>query len=444
MPSPIQLTETNPARFVNSNSEIGSDDDIVRLTINGELRKYTKYSVTAGVMAQPSTISVTLGSGDLAKDLLASCTPGSLFELYVGPTLVQTGILEDVSTGQGSGATEVTVAGRDWISVLTRKYIRHEKHFGSPTYYELTRQVLDICGLTDRALYGDNEANRRNTTRSTTAKAEPATDKVEQIETNAITPAGTKVVYQKIVAKLGQTWYDFLKSQYKQVGLYLWTTPDGNFVLARPTAKQRPLYMLRHGRGITRDETNVISVAYQNRTSGRHAFVRVVGRAGQGENGRGEIDGETNDNEMIAFGFDDEIVIHDHDCKTPRACEFMAFRTVAEERRANCCMTVTVSGHTTPSLLDRGKMVVWAPDTVVSLFSAELGIGDETSGEDFYIEEVTFNRGPQTTTTLKLMRKGDVSFLGESDVDEARFAQDATQRKRNVDVVAGSADQVRI
>jgi prophage tail gpP-like protein len=350
-----------------------------------------------------------------------------------------------VSTGQGNGATEVTVAGRDWQSILTRRYIRFEKHFGTPTYFELTRQVLDLCGLKDRKLYGDNEANRRNSTRSVTAKSDQnGRIKVENEETNAVTPSGTKVVYQRIVAKVGQTWFDFLKTQYKQVGLYLWTTPDGNFVLARPTAKQRPLYMLRHGRGIQRDETNVISVAYQNRTSGRHAYVRVIGRVGQGEKGRGEVSGETNDHEMIAFGFDDEIVIHDHDCKTPRACEFMAFRTIAEERRANCCLTVTVSGHTTPSLLDRGKMVVWAPDTVVSIFSAELGIGDETSGTDYYIEEVTFSRSPHTTTTLKLMRKGDVSFLGESDVDEARFAQDATQHKRNVDVVAGSANQIPI
>jgi prophage tail gpP-like protein len=99
-------------------------------------------------------------------------------------------------------------------------------------------------------------------------------------------------------------------------------------------------------------------------------------------------------------------------------------------------MTVTVSGHTTPSLLDHGKMVVWCPDTCVSFFSEELGID-----EDFYIEEVSFSRAPHTTTTLKLMRKGDVSFLGESDVDEARFQQDGTQLARSVDLQVGSANQ---
>ena len=432
-----QPTDQNPSKFVNANSEIGSDDDIVKLRINGELRKYVKYSVTAGVMAQPSTISVTLGSGDLAKDLLATCLPGSKFELYVGPTLVQSGILEDPTTGQGTGATEVTIAGRDWMSRLARRYIRNDKHFGTPTYFDLTRQVLDICDLKDRKLYSDNQANRRHLTRSANASAAATTDLVAQTATNAIIKPGSKVVYQRIVAKVGQTWFDFLKSQYKQVGLYLWATPSGDFVLARPTAKQRPLYYLHHGRGLTRDATNVISIAYQNRTSGRHAWATVVGRTGQGENGRGEVAGGVHDMEMLNFGFTDELIIHDHDCKTTKACYYMAQRTLAEERRANCCITVTVSGHTTPSLLDAGKMVVWSPDTVVTLLSDELGLED-----DYYIEEVTFSRSPQTITTLKLMRKWDVMYLGESDFVEPAFKDvDATQPERSVDLGIGSAGQ---
>lgn len=419
---------------VNAATEIGSNDDIVRLYINGTLTKYTKYSVTMGVMAQPSTFSVTLGSGDIVKDIIRLQTPRSVVELFIGPTRAQWGIVEDVTANSGGGATEVTLSGRDWVALLVRNYIKKEQTFNVSTYYELTRKVLDICGLQDRKLDGNNDIARKKLTRSVKVSAVPASDIVEQIQTNTITRPGTKIVYQRIVAKLGQTWWDFLKSQYKQVGLYLWATPDGGFVLARPTAKQRPLYSLKHGRDITRDKCNITSIPYQNRCSGRHAKCTVMSRSGSGEKGRGQILGDWVDFEMTQLGFTDEIVIHDNDCKTPQACEYLAKRTLAEERRAACSFTVTVSGHTTPSLLDSGKMVVWAPDTMVTLDSEEYGIKN-----DFYIEEVTFSRSPQTSTTLKLMRKIDLVYLGESNADEAQSAQDATRSDHAVNLAVGSS-----
>lgn len=420
--------------IANANTEIGSTDDIVKFYINGSLVKYTKYDVTMGVMAQPSTFSVTLGSGDVAGETLRLITPNSKAELYVGATRVSFGIIEDVTATSSSGATEITLAGRDWIAPLTKRYVRAEKSFGVATYYELTRQVLDLCGLQDRPLDGNNDVARQKATRSTKVKAEPAKLLVENEETNIITRPGTKIVYNRILAKLGQTWWDFLKSQYKQVGLYLWATGEGGFVLARPTAKQRPLYCIHHGRGLSRDQCNITSLPYQNRTGGRHKKCTVISRVGSGKSGRGQVYGDWTDYEMSDYGFDDEIVIHDNDCKTVAACEYLAKRTLAEERRANCSLTVTVSGHTTPSLLDSGKMVVWAPDTVVALKSEEYGFEDE-----FYIEEVTFSRGPATTTTLKLMRKLDLIYLGETDPEDEKNTQDATQRARSVDLRVGSS-----
>jgi hypothetical protein len=73
----------------------------------------------------------------------------------------------------------------------------------------------------------------------------------------------------------------------------------------------------------------------------------------------------------------------------------------------------------------------------VTLLSDELGLED-----DYYIEEVTFSRSPQTITTLKLMRKWDVMYLGESDFVEPAFKDvDATQPERSVDLGIGSAGQ---
>ena len=119
---------------VTANTEIGRDDDIVKFYINGSLTRYTKYSVTMGIMAQPSTFSVTLGSGDVAGEALKKFTPNSKAELYVGPTRAQYGIIEDVSASSGSGATEITLSGRDWIAPLVKTYVKAEKSFGVATF----------------------------------------------------------------------------------------------------------------------------------------------------------------------------------------------------------------------------------------------------------------------------------------------------------------------
>jgi hypothetical protein len=55
---------------------------------------------------------------------------------------------------------------------------------------------------------------------------------------------------------------------------------------------------------------------------------------------------------------------------------------------------------------DRPEQVTWAPDTVVEADDRELGITGP-----FYVEDVTMRRGPETTTTLRLMKPEHVRGL---------------------------------
>ena len=72
-------------------------------------------------------------------------------------------------------------------------------------------------------------------------------------------------------------------------------------------------------------------------------------------------------------------------------------------------LSYTLAGHTTPRIGGRDR-VVWAVDTVVEVDDQELGIAGT-----FWIEAVEFSRGPETNTTITLMRPGDLVFGGESE-----------------------------
>lgn len=430
---------------------IGEDEDRAHLIIDGEEFPYfTRLSVKCGVLAQPSTVSFSIGGGRPGqealpvKELMTIAQQGRQFQFKIGSTLIQSGIIEDHDISDSDNGTMITVQGRDWIAPLTKNYIKHEVDFGQPTYFEITRKVLDLCGLSGRKLFGDDEARRKSMSRSTKAVAKPTTDLVETIPTNTLTTANSKINLQRIVGKVGGTWFDFLKSQYKKVGLYLWATPDGNFVLARPTANMPAIYMLRRKRGLSRAESNVTSWSLSNRSSGRHAYCTVYGKGADHKKGVHKSERTWNDFEMVGRGFRDELVMYDEDAKTPKDAEYMAKRKIAEDIRDNWVLNYTVSGYTTPGLIEPGKWLIWTPNTCVRVHHEELGdfTGERqyewtdpdtgktyklkrtiegasnstfASGQDCYVAEVEFAANPHASTKLRVMRKQDLYFLGESD-----------------------------
>jgi prophage tail gpP-like protein len=410
---------------VNNYTDLGGTDDRIKLFVDGEQVKIcTRYSLKRGILVQPSTFSMTLGSGDLARELLGKFRPGLEVALTIGNTGVFSGVLEDPSAG-GSEATEVTIEGRDWLAPLAKTDVIDEIQFGSPTYFELVKEVMKLVGYENTQLIAGNDANRSSTSRIA-AKAKPAAQVVESIETGT-KPGnlGAKIQYNTIKCEIGQSWFDFLVSQLKKVGLYLWCSGEGDLILAKPTAAMGPIYQIKRYRGIPRTMGSVISGTITNRTSGRHAWCRVYGKGGPDKNGRRANFGDWPDQEMIVLGYQNWRVIYDNDCATWREGQYIAKRTLAEERRQNRTLTYTLAGHTVPSLAEPDVMAIWTPDTVVRVDDDELAFpGEEKTGihENLYVESVEMSRGPQTQTVVHLMREHDLKYLGEDTDNEGKDA----------------------
>lgn len=400
--------------MINNYSDLGSQDDRVSVWIDGEqVQHYLGYTFRRAILTQPSSFSLKFGSGDLAPKLLAKLRPGLEVSLRVGPTKLFSGVLEDPGTSYQS-ATEVTGEGRDWLSFLCNNDVADERQLGSPTYFELTRKVMDLCGLEEHALFGDNNAARKAASR-VASKVSPPKQAVETVELPRPGNQGAKIQYQTIKCELGQSWFDLLVSQFKRVGLYLWCTGEGDFVLGRPTIPLEPIYRIQDYVGMSRTETNIISGSLTSKTSGRHAHCKVYGRGYPDKKGIRPVHGEWTDNEMLQLGYTNWRVIHDSDASTVQDCEYIAKRILAEERRQNRTLTYTMSGHTTP-WIDGNAMAIWTPDTSVFVDSDRLAFpGEEETGihEVMYIESVEFSRQPQTQTVLRLMRADDLLYLGE-------------------------------
>jgi prophage tail gpP-like protein len=158
--------------------------------------------------------------------------------------------------------------------------------------------------------------------------------------------------------------------------------------------------------------------SFSEHTSGRHAFSYCFGKGGEHAKAVHVMERMDNDYELYRFGFTDEIVQYDEEAKTPLDAEYLAKRKMGEDRRDNWILRYTVSGHTTPSL-SGDRMLIWTPNTTVTVLDEELGdfLGNNSqfsTGQDCYLESLEFTRYPATTTALRIMRKQDLYYLGES------------------------------
>lgn len=420
--------------MVDMHTELGSPDDRVHLEINGQrLPNCIQYSVKRSLLVQPSTFSLSLGAGRPHRDamsageLLRMAPPWSRFKLKIGNTTVMSGVVEDRDLNDSNG-TVATVTGRDWLFPLAKNHIHYEVDFGQPTYFELVRKVLDINGLQDRKLYSDNEANRKTSSRSVKAVARPMADVVESIQTNTQVNSNTKVNIERVVGNVGQSWLEFLRSQNKKAGFYLWATADGDFVLSRPTGTLYPQYRVVYRDGVPRTMTQTSTRQFSDHTSTRWAHSVCFGKGANGAKGVHKMERNWYDFEMRRYGFDDTFVQYDSDAKTPSEAEYVAKRKVADARRDSWSLWYTLSGHTTPALFDSSRMLIWTPDTCALVVDEPLGdlLGENSqfsTGQECFVETVELNRNPQTTARIRVMRKQDLYYLGESsdyESDETR------------------------
>jgi len=400
-------------------TEVG---DLVNIYVEGKrINNCSQYNVTRGVIEQPSTFSFTVGSGDLAKDLIAQLKPLSLVQITVGGTLIFTGVIEDLSGDNSGGATQIMVQGRDNLWKLVKRSMLGEKQFRTSTYFDLTKQVMKMAGYDESILLiGNNDANIAASSRVKPVKKKGKKRRiVERIETNLISPTGAKIDYLTVVGQVGETYFDFLVRHYKKAGLYLMCGGDGNPVLTIPDADLAPHYSLRRYRGVDVGRGTILYGGWANRTSQRHGSIRCYGKGRPDPKGHYAIDGDWQDFEMtqLGYGKEDVLTMHDTDAVDVHEAQYVAKRHLAAERRANRTLVYTVVGHTTDALVEAGKSVIWTPDTMVAVDDQELmwvGSGFKYIKEHMYVEKVEFIRSSSGTfTRLHLMRWMDVQYLGD-------------------------------
>jgi prophage tail gpP-like protein len=396
------------------------DEDLVSITVGDEgvsannssngRTIVESYEVKISTFQQPSAFALRVGQSETTAALLKKFVPGKNFVLHVGETKIQTGTIYDCGV-PSMRSTLVELHGRDYVARLFDDDIQDELSFDDKTYYDLTRRVLNVVGLREEAtrfkLFTSNEANRALVSRARNIKKrskKPGAQIVEEIQTG-VGAGGGKLVQTQIQANVGTSYYSFLQDQYKLAGLFLLATADGNFVLFQPNADQEPAYKVIVQEDQPRGPGRAIDRTFNNKTTQRHSACIVYGRGGTGTEGRHRIRGYYVDEEMSAYGFDHVRTVYDQDVKSEEQANYVARRWIAEERRQGWQLEYTLSGHILPSTDGTGGYLVWAPDMVCDVQDDQLDIHGK-----FYIQEVTFRRNPQMTTTISLMRPRDLVF----------------------------------
>jgi len=389
---------------------LGGVDDAVSVEVDGRVINIVEsYEVKVSVMVQPAAFSLRLGWGDTAKALLDMCPLGAPFKLFVGDVLVQSGLIDSRSV-PASDATVIELRGRDHMRALFNSHVKEETSFTERTYYDLTRKVMDICHLEDHELIAGNGANRQAVTAVPVPNVK--TEDMTRTITTGLGPGGSHMEFKALKAKVGQRWYDWLCDKYKLVGLFLWCAGDGKFVLATPQPNVKPSTVLVRQRGVDRNTVNILSHAWRDDATNRHARYIVYGRSGGGKGGRSKISGEFYDDEMSDAGMRDVITFHEDEIDTVKDAEYLARKYAAEARRAGWELSYTVAGHRTPSTIDNG-IAVWGPDTAAEVTDDELGINGP-----HYLESITYARSGSTTTKLELIRPSDLLYLAEKNPAE--------------------------
>lgn len=438
--------------------DIGGDADSFVFRVNGQQWLLNEsYEITASFFKQPSAFCMRLGPKlvkgsdyreKLISEILDAARPGTKCELlanapghsddpaYIG---IQSGIIDS----RGSPAADnvsVDIRGRDYLAPVFDAFVPADRSFSEKTYYDLTRTILDLVGLKEDTANGRfsllaedenrKEVNpaRRSLTRQqlenfksagTTpsllaslnqksfASSDASEEVVRALETNATSGTGG-MLYLAPKIKLGTRYYDFLMRQYKLAGLFLYASGEGNFYLTRPHKDQEPLYKLfrvRTSKGL--EISNILGHSFTDDTTQRHSKAITYGRSGGGKAGRNKLRGEATDQDMVAMGFDKSITIHDEDIKTNTEADYIARKTLADERRESWRLIYTVSGHSTPNIkIGNGARAFWTPDTTVIVEDQELGIN-----ETLWISDVTFVRGEHgTLTRIELCHPSDIIY----------------------------------
>jgi prophage tail gpP-like protein len=396
---------------VRSYDSIGTVKDTVQLVLgNMTVSNLLSYDVACSVFSQPSAFALTFGWGDGVGELMERFPKGTPFQLRIADTAIQTGKTDAIGVQGGKSGSVVHVRGRDNMVTLFKDTFLAETAYSEATYYQLTRKMLDACGLGEAVLHADNTANRKAITGHKVVETRPVrpSDLIEVEQT--ATSGQRKIVYNKIKSNLGERRYDFLKRHYEKAGLFLWTAGDGSFVLSRPNGEQQAGYSVVIQRGQTRNQVNSEDSSFDDGAEERYYKYEVYGRAGSGKKGRVKCHGQWIDPEMSRLGFTETKTLLNEQCKSDKQAEYAARREGAMQIRNGWKLEHTFTGHLMPSLYDHGAHAIWAPDTVCHIVNQELRLDD-----DYYVSDCNFKRdmGGGTATKVKFMRRDGLVFAAD-------------------------------
>lgn len=380
-------------------------DDSVRIKLGADdARIVESYTFECSILRQPAAFSLRLSAGKGTEKILQQYLPGpkTRVALYIGPYRQFTGELDAASASGDSNSTTVTLKGRDMLARLFDTDITGDRSFNNATYEELFKAALEDVGQGHKIVEVSNTANRKVRAGSNVrVDSEPV--KVDEVKT---TP--TALGFRNIVlAKMGETWLQFLERQFHKIGLFPWCDANGNFVLSRPNGDQAPLYHFFRKRNAAESPANtqtanVKAFEYSNDTTKRFSEVVVFARNGGRKHGHNHTNGGFEDAEMVALGFKRRRVFRDADVTNEDEAKFYARTKVAEVNRASVKLVYTISGHTAPTMANPSKRAVIVPDTVAMIDDDELGIH-----ANWYVESVEY-RSPPRTTVVTLMRVEDL------------------------------------
>jgi prophage tail gpP-like protein len=381
------------------------DESDVTLSIDGYQIGYVhRYEVEYGIFTQPGTFTISVGWSQSAGKLIKSIKPYMPFKLNVGGKPAFSGRLDSIVVREGGEGTEVVLTGRDNIGDLFRYKIDRDIHFSKSTYVGLLNDVLEYINISPRVVLGDATeiANKRlgKPVRRYGIALDPDTEQF-------LIKESVSTINSNISAKLGDTFYSFLKAYFDRSNLFLWSGTDNEFILSRPNTKQDPVCQLLRGRDLDslKNRANCKLVEYKNDISDRHAFIHTNVRVGTTKAGRTSMIGSVTDEEVLALGLRNFRSVRDKKTNNAKQAEDMGKRILAEERRKSNRLIYVTAGHRTKST--GGAEIVYTPDTIVRILDEELGID-----APYYLETVKHKRdiGSGTTSQLTFVKPEHMVF----------------------------------
>jgi prophage tail gpP-like protein len=292
----------------------GAVEDSVRIDLGGQTCAIVEqYEVKQSFFTQPSAWSVTVGSGETAYALLSRFPARTSFALHVGPVLVMTGTTDGYTVSDGSGATTLTLRGRDQLAPLIDADAEADRSYSGASWTQVVTEQMSAAGIEEFTLFGDNAANRSSVAgvalgggggASTAAlrasanvaemrriKAKQEADilalkgtagptlaivtpgKPTQLVRQGITvvdgfrpaavpeqtaPAPAPAKDKALKIKAGEQRYNWLRGHMAKAGLFLFAAAgEDTYVLAQPDTSTRPVARLLRQRGGTPDANGI-------------------------------------------------------------------------------------------------------------------------------------------------------------------------------------------